>query len=1477
MKLTLPQQDIYFEQLLHPEDPIYNIGAKIVLKGNIIYEILNEAYIALIDQHDAYRSVLVSKGDGVEMEILPKHNSVLGYLDFSEKENPDVHANAYMQETFVTPFDIASGEMLHKFVLIKVAEQFYYLFSMYHHIITDGWGTSLMFQRLVKNYNELVAVGKIETEYPFSYKEFVTNDLEYATSEGFESDKEYWKDRFERLPEPLFKRKDESQTINKSQRKELVIRRETYNKLETLAKEYRSSTFHIILSILFMYFGRKHQNKDFAIGLPVLNRGKSIFKKTVGLFMGVAALRISLDFESTFADLVGQIRQQLRQDYRHQRFPIGKLINELGLFQKKEGLFNITLSYEKQNYADHFKNTRTSVVPLSHEAERVALALYIREFDAEEDVKIDFDYNINYFDASEMEQVVAHFEQLAYEVIEQPQQKLSSYKYLTEKEEVQLLETFNDTTFYYPKSQTLLAFFNDQLKADPNKRAIWDGTRSYSYTELDATSNKLANALQKQFGTENKSPVAVLMNRSANMVATFLGILKTGRAFIPLDPNFPQERIAHILSHSDVKGVVGTQELGIRLDHSVTFMDIDEMLIGEDSNFEPIPVAPSETAYIIYTSGSTGLPKGVAIGHEALLNFLVSMKIKPGLTKEDVLFSVTTQSFDISILEFFLPLVAGASVYIASNEELTDPLALLQRLDEVKPSVIQGTPSFYQMLYNAGWKGDKGLSVLCGGDLLSESLAAKLLNTCSSLWNMYGPTETTIWSSCKRISDPSHAGVIGKPILNTQLYILDDKLDLQPTGVPGMLYIAGEGLAQGYYKNKELTDDKFIADPFKTGKRMYCTGDLARWNKNGEVVFMGRVDQQVKIRGYRIELGEVETALNALPEIKDSVVVAKKDSEGNARLIAYVMKNSESLDERDCLKTLREKLPEYMIPGAIMTLESFPKTPNNKIDRKELAQREVVPMVDEVTELPESVLEHQILQMYREVLGLEDDFSTTDSFFALGGHSLNAVKLISRIANEFQIQLSLRTIFYHDSVRALAAQIASKLKEGYAPIAKVTEGTSFPVTTSQYPMWLASQKKERSIGYNMFSVYQVTGELDTELLESAFKNIIDKYEILRTQFVENQGELKQKISTTDTNFKVDTFTIEQSLLEECIQSYVHEAFDLSNDLLVRLGVFKDEKGNIYVAFATHHIIMDAWSLDVLIGELMRRYKNGISNSLTPIPSLNFQFKDYAVWQEGREALSTSNNERYWKQYLRNYTWSPVIPVDHSYAEENNQAAVTDFAINKELKQSLEQLATKYNCSLHSLLLTAFTCTLHTWKGKEDLCIGTVNSGRNFPESESQIGMFVKTLPLRTRIESSQIFSEVLQRVHDDLLTIDEYQDIPESIYKSLRVDVLFVLQNTFFQSDDIRLTDDLKLRPYTLHNSYSRLPILFDLSEVGDALSGTIHYDTDKYEKATLDLLVLKYQKMLEQIVEQPEVSVGSLDIDLAFEKEEAIDISFNF
>lgn len=1472
MRLTLPQQDVYFEQLLHPGEPIYNIGAQIAIRGAISAGAMQLACRTLVNQHDALRSVVVQQEGEARVEFLPESDYRLDHADFSKSENPLEEAAVFLRSLFSKTFDLHSGDPLFRFVLVKVEEDFHYLLVVYHHLVGDGWSSSLVFRRMVKNYNELLEHGKVVTTYPFTYKDFLEDDLQYLQSPAFGEDRRYWKERFSELPGKLFEKIDKSVDTTAAGRKELVVPRGLYDRMESLAATLNCSSFHVILGVLCLYLGRRYGQTDLSIGLPVLNRGKASHKKTIGLFMGISVLRTAFSFEDSFAELVGSIKQQLRKDYRHQRFPLGKLVQELDAFSQRDQLFNLVLSYEKQEYADHFSGTHTIVDPLPAGAERVALSIHVRESDAVRDVRIDFDYNKNYFDEASIDLLAGHIEMLLLSVCAGPGLPLSAYDYLKPEEENVLLREFNDTAFEIPGDKTFLPLFREQVRRLPQKLALTDDERSYTYRQLEAASNRVAVFLAAQLPGGDAAPVAVLMPRSADLVAVLLGVLKSGRAFIPLDPGFPAERLNYIVAHSRTASVIGTSAYGSFFSDK-PFIEAGSLLAAqEEPEIGELP-EPSASAYIIYTSGSTGAPKGVEVGHRSLLNFLLAMVQKPGLQESDRFFSVTTQSFDISILEFFGPLISGGTVYMAARETVLDPPALMAKLEGINPTVIQATPSLYQVLVDAGWKGSSRLKLLCGGDVLTAALAEKLLRISGEAWNMYGPTETTIWSGAKKIAAPADASSIGTPIGNTQFYILDACRKPLPMGASGELYIGGEGVAKGYYREPALTEERFLDNPFRPGERFYRTGDLGKWNGRGEVEFLGRNDRQVKVMGYRMELGEIEAKLGSLPEVKAAVVVAKK-TEAAAFLVAYVIPEEGSLQAPAVITALQKLLPEYMIPRIIIPLASFPLTPNGKIDRKLLSSQDVpAGNGQSAALLPASDLESAVCRIFAEALDIPGAVSSGDNFFLLGGNSISAMKVVSLVQRQLQYALSFPDLFRYPSARALAGHLSGLKHSNLNPVSTAPLKDSYPLTPAQYGIWLAAQKgRGRSAAYNMFAVYEVTGELDLARLETVLRNLVEKYEVLRGCFGDDKGAPYQKFLPAEAvPFRVDTFSVEASQVPRSVHEYVNREFDLPSGPLLRAGLFESGEKRL-LALASHHIVMDGWSVSILVREIVRSYRQGIVSG-----SLSIRFRDYAYWlyenrEDGKEA-----REKFWRDYLHGYSWNDGALPGKKTIPGEPAAGECLFTLEGAMFEKIKQAARRRNHTLHSFLATAFLVLLHkAWK-KEDICIATVNAGRTVAGLHDQVGMFVKTLPLRSRLQEASTFSGMLDRTHEDMVKIDLHQDLPQEVSDELRLEVLFAFQPLAFNYLSLNLGHNATLKPFHVPREFSRLPLLVNIMEEENSLHCSWTFASDAYTKEEVEALGLKYEKLISQLVEDADSAIVNLDVELKLEEEADIGFDFNF
>jgi amino acid adenylation domain-containing protein len=769
------------------------------------------------------------------------------------------------------------------------------------------------------------------------------------------------------------------------------------------------------------------------------------------------------------------------------------------------------------------------------------------------------------------------------------------------------------------------------------------------------------------------------------MVVGLLGILKAGGPYVPLDPAYPQERLSFMLSDSQAKVLLTQQRLLERLpEHQayVICLDTDWETINQQSKENPVSSTTSrDLAYVIYTSGSTGKPKGVQILHGAVVNFLKSMEREPGLTKSDVLLAITTLSFDIAALELYLPLIVGALLVLVSREVATDGKQLMEQLRASGATVMQATPATWHMLLVAGWQGSSQLKILCGGEALPRDLAEQLLEKGASLWNLYGPTETTIWSTVFKVesSKLSNASVpSGCPIANTQIYLLDSQGQPVPVGIPGELHIGGTGLARGYLNRPELTAQKFILNPFKREKsnseRLYKTGDLARYLPDGTIEYLGRSDYQVKIRGFRIELGEIETVLSQHPAVQQAVVIAREDEPGNKRLVAYLVVQASSDDITQELRSLlQEKLPNPMVPSFFVQLEALPLTPNGKVDRRSLPvpdattyglERAVVP--------PRNPIEDVLVGIWTQVLGVEK-VGIYDNFFELGGHSLLATQVMSHVGKAFEVELPLRRLFESPTVAGLteAIQNARNAEPGRnaPPIDRISRNGNLPLSFAQERLWLLEQLQPGSLAYHTPAAIRLVGSLDRAALEQALNEILRRHEVFRTTFTVVDGQPVQAIAPFQSvslpvmNLGELSEAERSPKVQQLVTQWGQQLFDLAQDSLLRWMLLRIGEQENLLLLSTHHIVCDGWSAGVFVRELATLYDAFSQGQPSPLPELPIQYADFALsqrqWLQG-DVLKTQLE--YWKQQLGTGACFQTSPSDLDPPKlELKRGTLTEFS------------------------------------------------------------------------------------------------------------------------------------------------------------------------------------------------------------------------
>jgi amino acid adenylation domain-containing protein len=1031
--LTFAQQRILFLEQFEPGSGVHNLGSALVLSGHLDREALQRAFNAVIERHESLRTVFVMKDGEPRQQILPGIKNLIEYVDLRQlsKRDRDEKKNQVLSDVARRPFDLEKGPLI-RLLLVQLADTEHILAYTAHHICTDGTSLGIFLQELEALYAADTTGTAVELPpLLIQYADYAEWQRSSSSEERDSVQIQYWKEQLAGIPSllelPTDRTRPAEQTFE-GRTVEIALPEDLSANASALAQREQATTFAVFLAAFAVLLQRYSGQEDICIGIPVAGRNQVETENLIGLLVNTVVIRVRLGENARFSDIVRQVQDSILAADANQDVPFERLVEELNprrslayhpLFQVMVTAFSAALNkpYFGSMTADAYDvNIGRSAFDLT--------SLFIE--DAAGRWWWNLTYNTSLFSQPRIERMLVHYQTLLASAAQDSSQPISRLPLLGAEEQRQISEWNNATAIEFPHA-CAHELIRATARRNPARTAVQFEDRSMTYAELDEASDRLARKLRAA-GAIPGQLIGVCINRSIEMVTGLLAVLKTGCAYVPMDPEYPLQRLAYMMEDSGATVLLTERNLLPDLQaqaQSVVFVEDDPAAQEEPLALEE-SFDPESLAYVIYTSGSTGKPKGVAIPHRALVNLLCSMQREPGLTADDALLAVTTVCFDIAGLELFLPLLSGARIVIAGRETAVDGHALLQSFDRYGITVMQATPTTWRLLIEAGWDATKPVKVLCGGEALPAELARQLTARSSSIWNVYGPTETTIWSSCSQIL-PGESITIGKPIDNTQFYVLDKNFQQAPIGVPGELYIGGSGLAKGYWNRPELTKEKFVQVPgIAAGATLYRTGDEVRLLDNGNYEYHRRIDFQVKVRGFRIELGEIETALTKVNGVRQAVVTVREDTPGDTRLIGYVvLKDGVVLTAADIQQELKRTLPDFMVPF-LMMMDSLPLTSNGKVDRKQLPAPDAVAVTREVL-APRNEIEAKLTHIWQEALRLPA-VGVRDDFFDLGGHSLLAVRVLSRIKDEFGVALPLATLFHEPTVEYLARMISDRQK-----------------------------------------------------------------------------------------------------------------------------------------------------------------------------------------------------------------------------------------------------------------------------------------------------------------------------------------------------------------------------------------------------------------------------------------------------------------
>jgi len=1357
--LTSPQREIWFDQILHPDVPLYNIGGYVRIEGPIDPALFEKSLNQVIAENDALR-IILHEGESLPTQTFAENVHLkLDFYDFSVQENAHQLAIEWMLQEFVKPFQLYD-ELLFQFALCKASDNCYYWFQKYHHLIVDGWGMYLIVQRVSMTYNALATGISNDEPKHYSYQDFVQKDQAYLDSKKFAKAKRYWLDKYREVPEPLMVHRyaAHSETM-KSQRSVLHLKRPFYNQLIDFSEENNVSTFHVILGVLYCYFVRTYDREDLVIGLPTQNLSTAPFKQTVGLLTNVIPAWFRFGTDLSFIELIQAIWKELLKNYWSQSVPISEINKQLLPKQgNRQRLFDLVLSYMDHNYDMSFVGSTVEFISLSHGFEQTALAIFVDQFHGQRDIRVNFDYNLGAFKEDEIECLKTRFEFILGEILRQPDVPIRELQIMPDTELNKILVKWNDTATDYPRDKTIVDLFEEQVDKTPDAIAVVFENQQLTYFQLNSKANQLAHHLQT-LAVKPEVLVGICIERSLLMVIGLLGILKAGGAYLPLDPAYPEARLAFMLEDAQISVLLTQSSLKDRLPETkaqVVCLDVQAEVLSQMNASNIISgVEPTNLAYVIYTSGSTGKPKGVLIAHQGLYN-LAQAQIKLFQVQSDSrILQFASLSFDASISEMVMSLCSGAQLCLAKSDDLLPGHTLMQLLRQHAITHLTLPPTALSVLPR-----EEELDLQClivAGESCSPELVAGWSKG-RRFFNAYGPTEATVCATTFENSAKYQDKLpIGSPIANTQIYILDNHHMPVPIGIPGELHIGGAGVARGYLNRPELIVEKFINNPFskEQNSRLYKTGDLARYLPDGNIEYLGRIDNQVKIRGFRIELGEIEAVLAQYPDVRENAVIVHEISQTDKRLVAYFVPHKGQLIENTALRDfLKERLPDYMIPSVFVTLESLPLTPNGKIDRRTLvgwvSLRETHRFQASEKQLvaPSTPEEELLAGIWADVLGVER-VGIHDNFFELGGDSIIGIQVISRANQAGDLQLTPRQLFQHQTI----AELAMVAKTGLSRQAEqgLVMG-EVPLTPIQH--WFFEQEMPDNHHFNQAFLFKVSPKLQPEQLEPIVKQLLQHHDALRLRFdCENSRNLLKNqngcrialpslhsdnsslITVKDYSYLTEE---EQRTLIESTVAELQASLNIKEGPLLRMAWFRlgfDGPPN-RLFWVIHHLAVDGVSWRILLEDFITAYQQLTQSEKIVLPPKTTSFQQWAKRLTEYAISDTLNAELdYW---LTN-AWGQVkpLPVDYPASHQANTVAsaakVTVFLNVEQTRALLSEVPKAYRTQINDVLLTALVQSFAGHSGEKILLIDLEGHGREelFEEIDLSrtVGWFTSIFPV----------------------------------------------------------------------------------------------------------------------------------------------------
>ncbi|MFN6234017.1 amino acid adenylation domain-containing protein, partial [Microcystis sp.] len=1502
LPLSFAQTRLWFLAEFESNSSFYNIPLALRLEGNLNSEILIQSLEEICDRHEALRTNFITV-DGIPTQVIQTRTWTVTVVDLQHLSGSEkvIASQELAQNQAIQPFDLA-GEPLIRITLLVLSETEHLLLVCMHHIVSDGWSMEVFLQELTALYNAYIQ-GLSSPLNPLSiqYGDFTLWQRQWLQGEVLQQQLDYWQKQLAGAPALLSLPTDRPRPNQQSfagGHLPFSLSWELTEKLTQLTQEQGVTLFMTLLTAYAVLLYRYTEQEDILIGTPIANRNRSELEGLIGFFVNTLVLRIDLSGKPNFNQLLGRVREMAMDAYAHQDLPFEMLVEVL---QPERDLSHAPLfqvDFLLQNSPPSpLELTGLTATPLTTENDTAKFDLTLGMENTGAELKGVWEYNTDLFDRSTIERLTGNFITLLEALVVNPQQPIFQLPLLTEVEAKELLKDWNATEKAYPFHQCIHQLFEEQAARTPAAVAVVFEGQELTYQELNIQANQLAHYLQS-LGVNSEVLVGIYLERSLLVIVGLLAVLKAGGAYIPLDPDYPQQRLTYMAEDAQISLLLTQESLLDSLpveDVGVIVLDKLAEILTVQSPENPLSeVVPENLLCLLYTSGSTGKPKGVMLTHAALVNHSWGISEVFCLTESDRVLQFASFGFDVAAEEIFPTWLKGGTVVLRPGQMFPTLTDFADFIEQESLTVLNITPAYWHEWALAVSQSlatvPSSLRVVAvGGDAVlpeTVNIWRQMVGKRVQCINVYGPTEASVTAIVHDLldyqSEKINSVLIGRPIANTKAYILDQNLQPVPIGVKGELHLCGVRLARGYLNRPELTAEKFINNPFAHSpfNRLYKTGDLARYLPDGNIECFGRIDNQVKIRGFRIELGEIEAVINQNIDVQTSCVIIREDTPGDKYLVAYIVAHYERIPMISELRQfLSSKLPLYMVPQAFVFLESLPLTTNRKVDRRALPAPDKIGNRRDQYVAPRNGIEEMLVQIWTEILKIEQ-VGIYDNFFEIGGHSLLATQLVSRIRSLFKIELPLRSLFGAATVAELAHLIGQLQQQNLTltvpPILPRTKDTELPLSFAQQRLWFLDQLQPNSALYNIPMVLHFRGNLNQKALEQSLLEICDRHEVLRTNFVTIDGQPTQIIQTTRETISVvdlqDLPIQEQAeKTQQLKQKQATQPFDLAKESLIRITLLVLSETEHFLLVCMHHIISDGWSIEVFIHELTSLYNAYTQNHPANLAPLPIQYADFALWQKQwlqGDVLQSQLN--YWQNQLTAAPPLLSLPTDHPRpAVQSFVGTQQEFSLSPKLSQALTELSRQQGVTLFMTLLAAFDALLYRYTGSSDILVGTPIANRNRGEIEGLIGFFVNTLVMRTDLSDNPSFSQLLTRVREVTMDAYAHQDLPfEMLVEALQPErdlshtplfqVAFVLQNT--PKSEIAMTG-LTVTDLPPENTTAKFDLTLAMVSTDDGLKGVWEYNTDLFESSTIERLSGHFLNLLGGIAANPQARISQLPL----------------